>query len=484
MRHRVQRSQRFIRKSPRFGFVVLGLSLFLLANFARAGIDYWDPQGTSGPTPFLGSMSGTWENNDWSTSNAGVASPTSWIEGDAAAFAINTGFGTPAFTVTMNANHSIAGVFDGSLSPKASQVTINGTGQWQLAGAGAFSVVNTSDGATAKVVIAVPIVDGSYASATTGQVVAEGNGQLYLNGANTYSGGNFNSVAGGTLLGYASSGVSVPWSGTVNFSNNQSFGTGNIALLNGSGTLAAENAGINIHNNLDFSQATSGAPQLNITGASQASGGTAFSGHVNLAGKAVTLVSGGTGNLVNLSGPISGAGSLTKLGSSVLEISALATYTGTTTVGNGKLLLGVANAIGSSSSVILGGGNLDLGDFSHAMGSTTLGLTSSSSINFSGSANSISFANSSSLNWGTHVLNLADWSGDGYTGTQLRFDSSSGGLNAAQLADIEFDGNASTLGEAGIDANGFITEAPEPSSIVVGLLGGLGLMWTIRRRKA
>ena len=62
--------------------------------------------------------------------------------------------------------------------------------------------------------------------------------------------------------------------------------------------------------------------------------------------------------------------------------------------------------------------------------------------------------------------------------------SSSGGLNAAQLADIEFlMAMRPPWAEAGIDANGFITEAPEPPSILVGLLGGLGMMWTVRRRK-
>lgn len=243
--------------------------------------------------------------------------------------------------------------------------------------------------------------------------------------------------------------------------------------------MSAENAGINIHNNLDFSQAVSSTPGLSIS-ANQVSGGTTFSGNVTLGTKAVTLDAGGT--LVKLTGVISGSGSLFVEGSATLELTGANTYTGATTVVNGKLLLGTANTIASSRRVILGVANLDLGGFSHAMGNTTLQLTGNSSINFSGSANSISFANSSGLSW-SGILNLADWSGNGYTGTQLRFDSSSGGLTAAQLAEIEFDGNAATLGEAGIDANGFITEAPEPSSLLVGLLGGLGMIWTSRRRK-
>ena len=476
MRHPIQRSNRFIRISSRSSLIGLCLSSLLLANFARAQIDYWDPQGTTGANPYAGDMSGTWENNDWSTSSAGAASPTGWVEGDTAGFGVNTGYGTPAFTVTMNANHSIAGVFDGNPllpGPNAAQVTINGTGQWLLAGAQPFSSRYGYDDSVGSVTIDVPIVDGQ----TPGQVDVEGESTIRVNGANTYS--------GGTLLGTASA----SWTGVLHFNNNQSFGTGNIALINGGGILMAENAGINIHNNLDFSQAISSTAGLSIDGLVSGST-TTFSGNVTLGNKAVSLDTGSTpGTLVKLTGVISGSGSLTKFDGSTLEVTGANTYTGTTTVSLGKLLLGAANTIASSRRVILSGSSnlggciLDLGGFSHAMGNTTLQVTGNSSINFSGSANSISFANSSSLSW-SGVLNLADWTGNGYTGTQLQFGNSSGGLTSAQLADIEFDGNAATLGEAGIDANGFITEAPEPSSIVVGLLGGLGMMWTIRRRKA
>jgi hypothetical protein len=42
------------------------------------------------------------------------------------------------------------------------------------------------------------------------------------------------------------------------------------------------------------------------------------------------------------------------------------------------------------------------------------------------------------------------------------------------------------LGGAGINANGFIYDTlqavPEPSTVVLSLLGGLSVMWTYRRR--
>src|SRR5689334_3114337 len=90
-----------IQSYQRFGFIGLFLSSFLLANFAHAAVDYWDPQGTTGANPYTGTMTGIWENNDWSTSNTGSATPTAWAEADAACFGINSGIGTPAYTVTM-----------------------------------------------------------------------------------------------------------------------------------------------------------------------------------------------------------------------------------------------------------------------------------------------------------------------------------------------------------------------------------------------
>jgi hypothetical protein len=41
------------------------------------------------------------------------------------------------------------------------------------------------------------------------------------------------------------------------------------------------------------------------------------------------------------------------------------------------------------------------------------------------------------------------------------------------------------LGTAGINSVGDIVVAtPEPSSILLGLVGGVGVLWSVRRRKA
>ena len=50
--------------------------------------------------------------------SAGLAGPTDWVDGKAACFGVHTGTGTPAYTVTMNSSHVVAGFFDGALAPE------------------------------------------------------------------------------------------------------------------------------------------------------------------------------------------------------------------------------------------------------------------------------------------------------------------------------------------------------------------------------
>src|ERR1035438_10854462 len=88
----------------------LVLLFCLLANQAKAGLTTWDPQALNTQSPYSTlHLDGTWEGNNWSTSQNGQAAPGAWVEGNAAVFAVNTGTGTPAFTdrksTRLNSSH-------------------------------------------------------------------------------------------------------------------------------------------------------------------------------------------------------------------------------------------------------------------------------------------------------------------------------------------------------------------------------------------
>jgi hypothetical protein len=90
------------------------------------------------------------------------------------------------------------------------------------------------------------------------------------------------------------------------------------------------------------------------------------------------------------------------------------------------------------------------------MGSTTLGLTTSTSTStidysFSPSGAELDFANSSTQSWTGNLLNLKGWNP---AIDKLRIGTDATGLTPAQLAKIEFDGSG--LGTAVIDPTGYV----------------------------
>jgi fibronectin-binding autotransporter adhesin len=192
--------------------------LAMPAQTARATFTTWDPQGTTGGTitsptsgGYTGNMSQTWENAEWSTltTQAGMATPTNWVENTAALFAVQANGNTPAFTVTMNANHTVAGIFDGPENPDPCTVTITGAGQMILSGNQGFDV--TSDTGDPGSLTISNVIAGSG-----GEITWQGSGSFVLYGANTYTGGFV--IAG---------------SGGVSFGNNSAFGTGTITWSTG-----------------------------------------------------------------------------------------------------------------------------------------------------------------------------------------------------------------------------------------------------------
>jgi autotransporter-associated beta strand protein len=295
----------------------------------NSAIFYWDPQGTTGANPYTGSMTGTWENSKWSYGNSGLATPVGWVDGKAVCFGVHTGTGTPAFTVTMNSSHVVAGFFDGALTPNSCDVTITGSGIIDLAsGPQALDADNSSDGSLALLRINCVI-------AGNGQLYPEGNGQSFLHGANTFT--------GGTTLGYPG----VPFSGTVNFNNGSAFGTGPIALTNtgtGGALVLEGTAAVTVTNPVTVGSATTN----NIVGNAA---GLTFSGNWSMGSHLLTLGTGATaGNQTIISGVVSGTAGLTVYNSGTLVLSGVNTYSGTTAINSPAVLtIGGAGQMGSGS---------------------------------------------------------------------------------------------------------------------------------------
>jgi len=339
--------------------VLCPIVLFVLSFFysAHATVTYWEPQGNIFPHSYNvytnGVLNGVWENSSWSRNVGGATGnpadqgggQVAFTEGDAAVFCVgggatnNTAASTVSFTVTMNGNHTIAGIFDGTLNPHAAKVTVSGSGILTLAsGLDAFSLgtsgLSSVDNSLGQVNLAVQLTG-------TGTMVNEGSGgTLILNASNSYN--------GGTLLGIAGT----AFSGTVNFNNSFAFGTGPIVVSNGVCTLQCTNSsGLNVTNGLDFSQAAPG-PSLNLNGPAA---GVTFSGDVTMGGNAATINSSGAATtFVTLAGNVNGTAGFTKAGAGNLILTGANTYSGGTTINAGTLQIG-----NGGSSGVLGSGAIN-----------------------------------------------------------------------------------------------------------------------------
>lgn len=227
----------------------------------------------------------------------------------------------------------------------------------------------------------------------TGSLTFSGGGSAqtitYLSGNNTYSGGTL--ITGGVVQ---TGGVS------NTASNNAAFGTGDVTV-SGSGALLVRN-NTTLANNLTLSGTgltnrallgsfgTTGTATVtgSITLAGNVSIGAASSvasdststfvlaGPVLLGSNRLTLVpgiaSGATRSLlIDISGAISGAGSVEMSGTSAATVARLSganTYTGTTTITSGTIIVNNASALGNLAALEVNTNGLDLNGFSVSSG--------------------------------------------------------------------------------------------------------------------
>ena len=414
----------------------------------------------------------SWEDPNWNANPAsGNTGPytSTWVAGNFARFYNGAG---DNFTVNVNAAESMAGMFLNAGSGATLNLNNGGSGSLSIVANTAQASQNGFSWLTQGFLTGGGTVNINAALIGSGGVEEEsGGGNINLYGNNSFTGG-FLATSSSTFIGFNNANSFGGATSQIGFDGTT------FTIMNNTGA-----SGLVIANPMQFI----GAGGVNWIGNSVNMNGTFYLGGGS---SAINLRNNGAaGTVVNFAGVISGtSGNVTYSGANggIITLSAQNTYTGTTVVGvtgdtSITVQAGVANAI--LGGLTMGGGAFSAGGKNQSMGA--LGMTASSIIMFGSAANTtISFSGAAPTFTASTVLNVSDWQGndvaDGGTSTDIFH---LGTATTAELADIEVNGNAGTLGEVFLDGSGNLEVVPEPSTLALGALGGLGMLWMVKRRK-
>lgn len=367
--------------------------------------------------------------------------------------------------------------------------TING-----LSGSG---TINNIVGTAATLSVGANNATSTFTGNITGTNLAlakVGTGTLTLSGSGSnFSGGT--TVAAGMLVVQNAAALG---SGGVSLAATSGSGEPNRAqLLLDQVTVSGKTLTMNATTNRPVLMATgvSGATwngTITLSGTAGGNGGPEFTNNIgngpltvagvvngSLGAGNLTLRGTSSSNVLSASVNIGSTG-IDKSDSGTWKITSSGNAWGTTTISAGTLLLGVSDALPTASNLSMAASTkLDLGGtYSLGVARTgTLALTGNATIDFgaAGTAQSMFFGNSSAINWSTFSLTINNWQ----SGTDLlRFGTTSGGLTAGQLANINFTGFGAG---AQIDSLGYVTAIPEPAAWVL-LAFGLTVTVILRRR--
>ena len=259
---------------------------------------------------------------------------------------INSDSGTLTLSGAVNpaGGLTIGGSGNTTITGTSSGESMTKDGSGTLAFTNALVVGNSSSGTFTLSAGAVTAPAETISNGFTGAVTQSGglnsisgNLNVGMSGTGSYTqNGGTNNVAGAEIIGSSPGSSYYTLTGGSNSVGALTFGSGNASSggtynLNG-GTLTVGSGGI-----------TKGAG-TGVNAAFNLAGGTlqagaGFSSAVGLATSGASTVD-TQGNSVTLSGPISGSGSLSKIGSGTLTLTGANSYSGVTTISQGTLQLG------------------------------------------------------------------------------------------------------------------------------------------------
>ncbi len=320
--------------------------------------------------------------------------------------------------------------------------------------AGNFRLNGTLNFSTGNVSLTASGTVENYSTVTVGGVISgafsitkNGTGGLVFNGLNTYTGGTVarqGSLTVNTLKNYGvPSSLGAPTTGSIVIAANNSTnliytGTGDITnrpiQVGGTGSAGTT---ANVVNNgtgaLIFTAAVFNTPVAIGSGSAPRTLSLSGTFGTTAAPNEVQGVIGDNTLGGTATAPASRI-SFSKGGTNVWKISSANTYTGTTTIGSGTLLMGANNVFPDTTSVSLGAATLDTDIRTDTAG--TLDLTAAATLRF-GTGGALAFADSSAIDWTGGTLTIT---GTFVSGSSLRFGTTSAGLTPAQLAAISAPG--------------------------------------------
>ncbi len=285
---------------------------------------------------------------------------------------------------------------------------------------------------------------GTAAASTTTGMVTLGGGSVTINNTSGPIRLGANSLASGTAVGTLTiSGATVALASYAG--NSLQLADASVTGGTASGLLHLTGGSLTLAGDIIRGAAT-GTSNASV----KLSGGTLNMGGNDMgaaAAGAVTFTA-ESGILQNVAS-INGTGGLTKTTAGTLMISGTNNYGGSTTIREGTLSLGASNAI-PNNPVVIDTATLNAATFSDTFG--TLGITGSAVINL-GAGASLSFADSSAIDWSSGTLTLT---GSFVSGSSLRFGTTNHGLSASQLAKISKPGG----GAVALNSSGYLIDAP------------------------